>query len=313
MRSYAILGTGAIGSFCAVLLHHAGYEVHCLLGRDYAHVKNQGITLIKGGKKLTAPIQAYDDVEKMPKCDVVVVALKTTVNEKLKSWLPRLMKGDSTVLLLQNGVGVEDELTPFIKEEQIVGGACGLIVNKRGAGLFEHVSMNEIEFAQYYADTKKKGVTQRVKKVAADFSKAGVEAVLEDHLWSIRWKKVIRNFPSNGLSVVLGASYAEMTGNPMSFDLLCRMTQEMILAAKKAGADIPEDFYEERVSQFESFKELEGSYPSTKVDFDAKRSLELRAIFENPVKIAHRYKASVPFMEMLYAELVFLNEKNLLR
>lgn len=313
MRSYAILGTGAIGSFCAVLLHHAGLEVHCLLGRDYKHVNSQGLTLIKKEGKLTASIQAYDDVQKMPKCDVVVVALKTTMNEKLKSWLPHLMKENSTVLVLQNGIGVEEELSSFVSSEQIVGGACGLIVNKRGVGLFEHVSMNEIEFSQYYTDPKKKGVTQRVKEVAADFSKAGVEAILEEHLWSVRWKKVIRNFPSNGLSVVLGASYAEMTGNPMSFDLLCRMTQEMILAAKKAGADISEDFYEERVGQFESFKELEGSYPSTKVDFDAKRPLELQAIFENPVKIAHRYKASVPFMEMLYAELVFLNEKNLLR
>jgi 2-dehydropantoate 2-reductase len=42
-RSYAILGTGAIGGFYGGKLQKAGFEVHFLLHRDYEYVKENGL------------------------------------------------------------------------------------------------------------------------------------------------------------------------------------------------------------------------------------------------------------------------------
>lgn len=48
-----------------------------------------------------------------------------------------------------------------------------------------------------------------------------------------------------------------------------------------------------------------------KDDFDAKKPLELRAIYENPIRIAKENHVAMPLTEMLYQQLVYLNEKNL--
>jgi 2-dehydropantoate 2-reductase len=50
-----------------------------------------------------------------------------------------------------------------------------------------------------------------------------------------------------------------------------------------------------------------------KDDFDAKRPLELTAIYENAINIAKKYNLSMPLTEMLYLQLIYLNTNNLLK
>ena len=50
----------------------------------------------------------------MPRCDVVVVALKTTSNHFLKTILPHALKPDGVVLTLQNGLGSEEEIASLV-------------------------------------------------------------------------------------------------------------------------------------------------------------------------------------------------------
>ena len=51
MKSFAVIGTGAIGGYCAVRLVQAGFPVHCLLRSDFAEVSQHGLALISDNKK----------------------------------------------------------------------------------------------------------------------------------------------------------------------------------------------------------------------------------------------------------------------
>ena len=83
-RTYAILGTGALGGYYGACLQRAGLDVHFLLRSDYEHVKEHGLIVESPDGDFTLPhVNAYQDVAKMPACDVVVVALKTTQNHLL--------------------------------------------------------------------------------------------------------------------------------------------------------------------------------------------------------------------------------------
>ena len=42
-RSYAIVGTGALGGYYGAKLHHAGLDVRFLLHSDYEHVRTHGL------------------------------------------------------------------------------------------------------------------------------------------------------------------------------------------------------------------------------------------------------------------------------
>jgi 2-dehydropantoate 2-reductase len=49
-RSYAIIGTGAIGGYYGACLQQAGFEVHFLLRSDYETVRKRGLIIksVKG-------------------------------------------------------------------------------------------------------------------------------------------------------------------------------------------------------------------------------------------------------------------------
>lgn len=310
-KSYAILGTGAIGGYCAVKLAEAGFAVHCLLRSDFSHVEKYGLTLITDKRKVTKPIKAYSKIQDMPACDVILITLKTTENNLLKEMLPKIIHANSLVIVLQNGIGMEQEIAAYIDSNRIIGGSCMLKVNKESPGVIRHFGMNSIELAQYYVDSDQEGMTFYIGELAKDFIKAGIQCSPNRHLPTMRWKKLAGNIPISGLAVVLNAYTQELIQNKISFSLICDITKEVINAAEKSGAKLTQDFYQSRLDVLKNLSTLEKNYSSMKEDFNAKRPLELHAIYHNPIMMAKKNKIEMPHTAMLYQQLLYLNEKNL--
>lgn len=89
-RSYAIIGTGAVGGFYGARLQQAGFAVHFLCHRDYEHVARHGLRVESADRQLSvAPRHVYRSSRDMQPCDVVIVTLKTTANHLLPELLPR--------------------------------------------------------------------------------------------------------------------------------------------------------------------------------------------------------------------------------
>ena len=119
MKNFAIIGTGAIGGYFAVRLQQAGFDAHCLLNNDYLFVKQQGLTLVTNNEKITIPVNAYNEIHHIPTCDVILVAIKTTANAILKDILPKIMHSNTVVAILQNGIGIEQEIAEFIDAKKL--------------------------------------------------------------------------------------------------------------------------------------------------------------------------------------------------
>jgi 2-dehydropantoate 2-reductase len=128
-RRYAVIGTGAIGGYYGARLQAAGFEVHFLLRSDYEMVKEQGLTIDSCDGDFTLPtVSAYRDATAIPPCDGVVIALKATQNHVLPQLLPSVVNEKSVVVLLQNGLGAEDQIAQIVKAP-IIGGLCFICAN----------------------------------------------------------------------------------------------------------------------------------------------------------------------------------------
>ena len=114
-----IIGTGAIGGFYGLLLARAGYDVHFLLRSEYRAVAECGLQLDSAvhGALLLAPVQAYRDAGDMPPCDWLLVGAKTTANTELAPLIAQVAAPGAKVVLLQNGLAVEDELRPLLADD----------------------------------------------------------------------------------------------------------------------------------------------------------------------------------------------------
>ncbi|MBS0351978.1 MAG: 2-dehydropantoate 2-reductase [Proteobacteria bacterium] len=311
MKLFAVIGTGAIGGYCAVRLAQAGFPIHCILRSDFTYVSRHGLTLISDNKTITVPVFTYPNIDQVPICDVILVALKSTQNDLLKNILPKIMHPQSIVVILQNGIGIEQEIAEFIEPSQVVGGSCMIKVSKEAPGTIRHFTFNTIELAQYYPDESQFKISMPVEELAAIFIKAKIDCIPSPHLLSIRWKKLAGNIPVNGLSVVLNAYTKELVQNPASFALLSNITQEVIATAKQCGAELPKNFYESRINLLKSFLTVEKNYSSMKEDFNAHRPMELHAIYETAINMAKRYNHHMPLTEMLYQQLNYLENQNL--
>lgn len=306
-RSYAIIGTGAIGGFYGAKLQQAGFEVHFLLHSDYQFVQQRGLRVdsVWGDFTLDSP-NVYNDVHKMPACDVVIVALKTTRNSLLTTLLPPVLKESGAVLMLQNGLGNEEAVAPIVGSAHILGGLCFICSNKVGDGHIHHLDYGTITLGEYAPDYQPLGITPTLKDIAGDFETAGIPIQFAEDLLLARWKKLIWNIPYNGLSVVLNARTDEIMGNEYT-SLLCeQLMQEVGAIAAAYGREIPQSFMQKMLDHTANMKPY---ITSMKLDYDHHRPLEVESIIGNPLQAAIAKQIPVPKIAMLYAQLNFINTK----
>jgi 2-dehydropantoate 2-reductase len=305
-RSYAILGTGALGGFYGAKLQKAGLDVHFLLKSDYEYVSQSGLVIESKDGNFTLPqVKAYHDVGKMPQCDVVVVALKTTQNHLLPQMLPPVVKDDGVVLVLQNGLAVEEEVAKIVSNVSIIGGLCFLCSNKVGVGHIRHLDYGQITLGEYASGYNPCGITDKMRQIAYELSSAGISIELTEDLLLGRWKKLIWNIPYNGLSVILNARTDELMTYVHTCKLVEQLMSEVVAGAKSYGRIIPDSFIQTMLDWTVKMKPYR---TSMKIDYDERRPLEVEAIFGNPLRKAQAAGVNLPQISCIYQQLKFLDK-----
>lgn len=307
-RSYAIVGTGAIGGYYGACLQRAGFDVHFLVHSGYEQIRERGLVIESYQGDFSLPqVKAYQEATEMPMCDVVVVALKTTQNQILPKILPWLVKENSIVLLMQNGLGIEPEIAQILTSQTLVGGLCFICSNKVAPGQICHLDYGAIKLGEYAPRYQPRGSTEALRQLAVDFSAAGIEVMLSQDLLQARWEKLIWNIPFNSLSVILNARTDQMMANTGVRLLSQEIMQEVLAAAKATGRSIPQSNIQRYLEHTLKMKPYQ---TSMKIDYERQRPLEVEAIVGNPLRMGTSAGADLPHIRMLYHQLKFLDARN---
>lgn len=300
---YAVVGTGALGGFYGGKLAEAGKQVDFLFNSDYEQVKQQGLRVDSvSGDFLLKPVAAYNSTSSMPKADVVLVCLKTTNNGLLKSLLQPLLHENSVVILIQNGLGIEDELREMMPDIQIAGGLAFICSNKIGPGHIHHLDLGKLILGSY--NLKDKSV---LEKVGEDFKQAGVPCQIAEDLYFARWQKLVWNVPFNGLTVVLNSTTDRIMNVDSSRKLAHEMMYEVIDAANACGVSLKREFADKMI---EMTAKMTPYAPSMKLDYDFKRPMEIDAIYSQPLQHAAKKGFKMEKVEVLEKQLRFYNSIN---
>lgn len=301
---YGVIGTGALGGYYGGKLAKSGKDVHFLFHSDYEYVKENGLKVdsVKGDFALKS-VNAYRNTQEMPKCDVVLVCLKTTNNHMLSQMLPPLLHDDTVVILIQNGLGVEEDLQKQFPNLKIAGGLAFICSRKVSPGYIEHMDEGRLNIGAYSEISKLK-----LLDIAADFDDAGVEVEVVD-LNVARWEKLVWNIPFNGLSVVLNTSTDKLLENKHTRQLIYDIMQEVILAASNCDAPLLPKLADRMI---ESTSEMIPYSPSMKLDFDNERKLEIFYIYSKPIIQAALAGIEMPRVSMLCKQLFYIESQYLL-
>ncbi|MFK0312488.1 putative 2-dehydropantoate 2-reductase [Pseudomonas sp. NPDC090233] len=303
-----IIGSGAIGGFYGLMLARAGFDVHFLLRSEYAVVREQGLKLesaVHG--TLQMPVQAYSSAADMPSCDWLLVGAKATSNAELAPLIVQAAAPDAKVVLLQNGLGVEDQLRPALPGSlHLLGGLCFICVNRLSPGVIRHQALGAVNLG-YHSGPASDGGAAIVEEGAELLRAAGVDSQAMDNLGQARWQKLVWNVPYNGLSVLLAASTTPLMADADTRELIQALMAEVVQGAAACGHALPAGYAEHL---FRVTEQMPDYWPSMYHDHAEQRPLELHAIYAEPLARARAAGCTLPRMQMLYQSLAFIDRAN---
>ena len=301
---YGIIGTGAIGGYYGAKLAHAGQEVHFLLHSDYEYVKQHGLQVDScDGSFHLDDVNAYRQTKDMPACDVVLVGLKSVNNDKLPALLPPLLhdkaaKVKTLVVLIQNGIGVEEDVQKMFPEVHLAAGLAFICSAKTKPGLVSHQCYGSINLANYSCRDE-----ALMQAVVDEFREAGIETGLVEY-HEARWKKAVWNMPFNGMTGALHTQTDLLLTHASTRQLIREQMMEVVGAAQHLGVkNVDEAFVDKMIETTDAMTPYS---PSMRLDYAFHRPTAIYYLYSRPLEMAREAGYRMPKLEMLEAELRFL-------
>ena len=304
-----VVGVGALGGYYGGLLHRAGAEVHLLLRTDYDMVRSNGIRIDSGEETVTVEPHCHQRPETIGECDLVLVGLKTTANDRYQELIGPLTGPYTASVCLQNGLGNCEQLAALFDPEQILAGLCFVCLNRTAPGVVAHQGFGKIVLGEFG-----RSALSRTQAIADLFQKAGVPCEVVDRLDEGLWGKLMWNIPFNGLGVAAAAGWdalqsgklPEQLGAPWPTDRLLAdprwegevraLMQELIQAAAAQEIILSPALADRMVI---NTRAMGTYYASTVIDFQLGRSMELESLFLEPLRRAQAAGATIPRLEAL--------------
>jgi 2-dehydropantoate 2-reductase len=299
----AVVGSGAIGSYYGAKLAYGGSDVHFLMRGDFSEVREKGLCVRgKGENFRVANVTCYNSTKEIGPCDLVLIAVKTTSNADLVDLIPPLLHERTMLLTLQNGLGNEEFLAEYFGAEHVLGGLCFICLSRVSRTEVERYDYGHIMIGEYGRKPSK-----RTRAIALQFSGCGIKCGVAEDLALEHWRKLVWNIPFNGLSILAGGiDTAAILADEALYRVTVALMDEVIDAANKCGHAL------ESVAALEQIKRTRtmGAYkPSTLLDWEAGKPLEIEAIWGEPLRCAAAAGGNTPRLEMVYALLKLLDAR----
>jgi len=318
-----VVGCGALGSYYGACLGHDGHDVHFLARSDYDAVKRRGVFIKSPNGDFNHRPRTARRPEEIGPCDLVLIGLKTTANDRLAELVPPLVNSHTAVLTLQNGLGNEAVLAKFLPVEQILGGLCFVCLNRTAPGRIHHLAHGRIVIGEF-----ERWPEPRTHDICDRFKHAGVPCQVTDNLRRAHWEKLVWNIPFNGLGVAAVAGYDNCLSGTFTgavpTNLVCASTDilladegwttlvrelmaEVIRAANALGFKVRESLAEKNIEA----TRIMGAYKaSTLIDFERGHALELDSLFLEPLRQARAAGVATPRLAALCSLLSRLNPQS---
>lgn len=301
MDKIAIIGAGAVGGYYGARLATVHSSVHFLLRSDLEAVRQNGLQVLSPwGDFAVNPVHTHATSQSIGACDLVVIAMKSTANAALEQILPPLLHDRTMLLTLQNGLGNEEFLAERYGGERVLGGKCFVCLNRIAPGVIRHLGHGIITLGEF-----RRPPQERTHALAELIRESGVRCEVCDDIEEVLWRKLTWNIPFNGLTIAhgqgrRGIDVGQVIGDPELLEITRSLMRETIAIAAAHGVTIPEDYID---FQIERTKPMGEYRPSSLLDFEAGREVEIEPIWGEPLRRARKLGIAAPNLESLYEKL----------
>jgi len=286
-----VLGAGAIGSTYGALLSQRNNVT--LIGRK-AHVdaiNKNGLTLSGDvtGKFL---VKAETAIKEIPSDTLILLTTKAYDVARAVTGIKSMLRDDTVILVLQNGLGIEDIVGKVVEgKAEVVRGLVTL-----AAEFFE---LGEISFWQGETFLES---TQTSERIAGVFNESGLRAKIANDLQEEIWKKLIVNCVVNPLTAILQVRNSEILVDSLK-EIRHKIIKECIAVGKAEGIGFEsnlEERIERKIAGYTNYSSMCQDLmkrKKTEIDFLNAKIVELGRKHDIPTSVNETLVGLIRFLE----------------
>ncbi|KAI1330314.1 2-dehydropantoate 2-reductase [Xylariaceae sp. FL0255] len=322
-----IFGTGAIGTIYTWVLSQAIPEsdLTAVCRSSYDVAARDGLTVNsqKWGDNLKVRpnvVKSVAEAAEKGEFDYVIVAAKALPTNPSTAEIirPAVTPGKTAVVLLQNGIGIEEEyVKAFGSEVPVVSTVVYMPATQTSPAVVAHdARIQHLHVGTYPAGESASPLAKERASTLVDLlHNAGAGATLHDDVQGTRWDKLLMNAAWNPICALTRLRSVEfgLLGPPPTTDaeaegggegetlLLVRdVMREVASIARACGYTQMDEKAIDRQIDISMQFPYPGNQPSMLADVLEKRALEADALVGNAVRIAREKGVDTPVLRTLW-------------
>lgn len=297
----AIVGAGGVGGYFGGKLALAGKDVTFIArGAHLKALQEKGLKVISIQGDFHLPVKATDNPAEIDPVEVVLFCVKSySTEEAARQCLP-LIKPETMLISLQNGVDNEEKLAQILGADKILGGVAYIGAGIKEPGVILHTLSGKFVFGEMQG-----GISPRIKTLEQFFQAAGLDAKAVEDTQKKLWEKLMWNAAFNGISAATGTTLEEIATHFLGKEWACLIMEEVRQVAAKLGIEIAPESVERYV---EGSAKAAGVKTSTLQDLEAGKPLEVEALNGIVVEKGQKLGVPTPYNFGLYAALTMMGK-----
>jgi len=214
-------------------------------------------------------VKATDDPASIGKVDMVIFSVKLRDTEAAAKQILPLIRPDTGIISLQNGVTKDDMLAPIVGREHLLGGAAYIGVSIARPGVIKKAgTMERLAFGEF--DNK----VSRRAQAFLDACKAGdIKADIPADISLELWQKFVVIVTMSSITSAMRSTIGPIRANARARAFALDLMREVVAVGRAQGIALEADFADKRIAH------VDGMSPdmraSMSLDLELGRPLEL--------------------------------------
>lgn len=282
-----IVGPGAMGCLLAAFLAKTKEEIWLLdKSAERADKINERGISVEGisGEWVSRP-KAASDAKEIGKADLVVIAVKSYDTKSAVTHARPVIKDDTAVLTLQNGIGNIEIISEAVGPDKVIGGVTNLGATLLDAGKVKHAGRGETVIGRI--DGR---IPVEMREIREIFNKVGLETRISRDIKGLLWSKLIINVGINALTAITRLNNGRLTEFEGTRRILREAVSEALRVAKRKRIKL---IYDDPLAKVEAVCEATSANVSSMLQ-DVLRKKRTEIDFINGVIVRHAQELGIP-------------------
>ena len=295
----AVVGAGGTGGYFCGLLAQAGEDVAFIArGAQLEAIRARGLTVeSRLAGTFTVPVRATDDPGEVGPVDLILFCVKTYDTESAAEAARALVRPDTVLLSLQNGVDNEERIARATGQPPGLGAAAYVVSAIKAPGVVAQTAgPGKIVLGELGG-----GTSERADRLGETLRGAGIAAEVHPNIEAVLWQKFLFICAFSGVTAVTRLPIGTVLADPDTRELFRGTSEEVEAISHAGGIALPADCVEQAMTQAAAVEPW--GRGSLYGDLAGGRRLELESLNGKVVSLGREHGVSTPLNFAIYAVL----------